>query len=39
MEYISTANRSQLEFNCLEDLIEKENPVRFIEAFVEKSTL
>ncbi len=39
MEYISTANRSQLEFNCLENLIERENPVRFIEAFVEKLDL
>lgn len=39
MEYISTANRSQLEINCLEDLIERENPVRFIEAFVEKLDL
>ncbi len=39
MEYISTANRTQLEFNCLEDLIEKENPVRFIDVFVEKLEL
>lgn len=39
MEYISTANRNQLEFNCLEDFIEKENPVRFVEAFVEKLDL
>jgi transposase len=39
MEYISTTNRSQLEFNCLEDLIEKDNAVRFIEAFVEKLDL
>lgn len=39
MEYIPMSNRDQLEFNCLEDLIEKENPVRFIEAFVEKLEL
>ncbi len=39
MEYISTANRTQLEFNCLEDLIEKDNAVRFIEVFVEKLDL
>lgn len=39
MEYIPSASRNQLEFICLEDMIEKENPVRFIEAFVEKLDL
>jgi hypothetical protein len=36
MEYISPANRGQLEFSSLEDSIEKDNSVRFIEAFAEK---
>lgn len=39
MEYIPTANRSQLEFSCLDDLIEQENAVRFIDVFVEKLDL
>ena len=34
MEYISSANRTQLKFNCLEDLIEKDNAVRFMESLV-----
>ena len=35
MEYISSHNRYQLSFGSLEDAIEKDNPVRVIEAFVE----
>jgi hypothetical protein len=35
MEYISSQNRHQLSFGSLEDAIEKDNPVRVIEAFVE----
>lgn len=35
MEYISSHNRHQLSFGSLEDAIEKDNPVRVIEAFVE----
>ena len=39
MEYISAASRNQFEFICLEDIVEKDNPVRFIDAFVEKLEL
>jgi transposase len=39
MEHISDANRHQIEFSCLEDLIEKENAFRFIDAFVDKLDL
>lgn len=35
MQIISTHQRQQLEFGCLEDKIAHDNPVRFIEAFVE----
>jgi hypothetical protein len=35
MQIISTYQRQQLEFGCLEDKIEHDNPVRFIDAFVE----
>ena len=36
MEYITPYNRSQIEFSSLDDLVEQDNQVRFIEAFVEK---
>lgn len=39
MQHITTSNRNQLEFTCLDDLIENDNPVRFIEVFVEKLEL
>jgi transposase len=39
MEYITPHNRSQMEFNSLDDLVEQDNQVRFIEAFVEKLDL
>ena len=39
MQHITTSNRNQLEFTCLNDLIENDNPIRFIEAFVEKLEL
>jgi transposase len=39
MPLISSKNRSQIEFKSLEDCIEKENTVRFIDAFVEKLEL
>lgn len=35
MNYITTHNRHQVSFGSLEDEIEKDNPVRVIEAFVE----
>ncbi len=35
MQIISPHQRHQLEFCCLEDKISQDNPVRFIEAFVE----
>lgn len=39
MEYIQPSNRHQLSFSSLEDSIEQDNPVRFIEAFVEQLDL
>ena len=39
MQHINSHNRNQLEFTCLDDLIENENPVRFVEAFAEKLEL
>lgn len=39
MDYILSLNRDQTEIYSLEDQIEKENPVRFIEAFVDKLDL
>ncbi|TAE87316.1 MAG: transposase [Bacteroidetes bacterium] len=39
MNYITGSNRSQMEFSCLEELVEQENQVRFLEAFVEKLDL
>ncbi len=39
MGYILGSNRSQMEFSCLEDIVEHDNPVRFIEAFVDKLDL
>ena len=35
MQITSTHHRQQLEFGCLEDKISTDNPVRFIDAFVE----
>lgn len=39
MPLITSKNRTQIEFKSLEDSIEQENPVRFIDAFVEKLEL
>lgn len=39
MEYIQPFNRHQLSFGSLEDSIEEDNPVRFVEAFVEQLDL
>ena len=39
MEHIIPHNRNQIEFVSLDDLIEQDNQVRFIEAFVEKIDL
>lgn len=39
MPIITSKNRTQIEFKSLEDFIEKDNPVRFIDAFVEKLEL
>jgi len=39
MQHITPKNRQQYEFVNLEDLIDRENPVRFVDAFVEKLEL
>lgn len=39
MPQIIQKSRNQIEFKSLEDVIEKDNPVRFIDAFVEKLKL
>ena len=39
MQHISPKNRQQIEFTSLEDLIETDNVVRFIDAFVDKLEL
>jgi transposase len=39
MNYIEPSNRHQLSFGSLEDAVENDNPVRFIEAFVEQLDL
>ena len=39
MPIISPKSRTQIEFKSLEDFIEKDNAVRFIDAFVEKLEL
>jgi len=39
MPIISSKHRSQIEFKSLEDCIEKDNTIRFIDAFVEKLEL
>ena len=39
MHYITGKDRHQLEFYSMEDRISKDNPVRFIDAFVEKLSL
>ena len=36
MQHISGISRDQLSFSTLEDDIGKENPVRYIDAFVEQ---
>ena len=39
MPIITPKSRTQIEFKSLEDYIEKDNTVRFIDAFVEKLEL
>ena len=39
MQYITPKNRQQYEFVSLEDFIDKDNPVRFVDVFVEKLEL
>lgn len=39
MDYIKSANRSQIEIYNLDDQIEKDNTVRFVDVFVEKLEL
>jgi transposase len=39
MQHIPLKNRHQIEFTSLDDLIEKENTVRFVDAFVDKLEL
>ena len=35
MDFITPQGRQQISFNSLEDKIQTDNPVRFVEAFVE----
>lgn len=39
MQHITGVPRNQMRFSSLEDSISQENPVRFIEAFVENISL
>ena len=39
VNHIISSNRHQTEISCLEDFIEQDNPVRFIDAFVDKLDL
>lgn len=39
MEHIQPCNRNQMEMQCIEQMIEKDNAVRFIDLFVEKLDL
>ena len=39
MNYIQPVNRHQMSFGSIDEQIEAENPVRFIEAFVEQLDL
>jgi len=39
MDYITSVSRLQMEFSTLEEQVEQDNPVRFIEAFVEQLDL
>jgi len=39
MQHISSKNRHQIEFTSLDDLIEADNTVRFVDAFVDKLEL
>ena len=39
MQHILSKNRHQIEFTSLEDLIESDNTVRFVDAFVDKLEL
>ena len=39
MQHIPFKNRNQYKFSSLEDLIEKDNVVRFVDAFVDKLEL
>ena len=39
MQHISPKNRQQIEFTSLEDLIETDNVIRFIDSFVDKLEL
>jgi hypothetical protein len=39
MQHITPKNRQQYEFVNLEDFIDKNNPVRFVDAFIDKLEL
>lgn len=39
MDYIQASNRHQISFGCLDEQIDADHPVRFIEAFVEQLDL